>query len=79
MAWGIARGTPVIPKSTHQSRIRENILALNVTFSREEMRKIADEDKKARFNDPGKEWGVELFEGLDGAGNRFVAGTREES
>lgn len=78
LAWGIARGTPVIPKSTHPARIRENILALNVTFSKEEMGKIADEDKKARFNDPGKDWGVELFEGLDGAGNRFITGRTEE-
>lgn len=74
LGWGIARGTAVIPKSTHESRIRENYgaLAVATSFTKEEMRKVAEEDKRLRFNDPSKGWGVELFEGLDGGRNRFV-------
>jgi len=44
-----------------------------VTFTDEEMAEISAQDKKARFNDPSKSWGVELFEGLDDGSNRFLS------
>jgi alcohol dehydrogenase (NADP+) len=72
LGWGIQRGTIVIPKSVHEQRIVENLGALNVTFSEKELGEISEQDKKARFNDPGKSWGVELFEGLDDGSNRFL-------
>jgi len=31
------------------------------------MKLIALQDKKARFNNPSKSWGVDLFDDLDGA------------
>lgn len=67
LGWGVARGTVVIPKSTHETRIQENYGALEAAarFSREDLVKVAKEDKKVRFNNPSKSWGVELFEGLD--------------
>ncbi|KIW40718.1 uncharacterized protein PV06_07895 [Exophiala oligosperma] len=73
LAWGIQRGTVVIPKSVHEERIIENLASLNVTFSKEEMRDIQMQDKRSRFNNPSKSWGVELFEGLDDGSNRFLA------
>ncbi|KAK6839835.1 Aldo/keto reductase [Apiospora arundinis] len=51
LAWGMQRGTVVIPKSAHEKHIDENRGAL--------------EDKKVRMNDPGKSWGVKLFADLD--------------
>ncbi len=38
-----------------------------------EMRLVAEQDKRLRFNDPSKGWGVQLFEGLDDGTNRFVS------
>jgi alcohol dehydrogenase (NADP+) len=67
LGWGIQRGTVVIPKSVHEERIVENWGANEVHFTKEEMGEIAKQDKKARFNNPSKSWGVKLFEGLDGA------------
>ena len=73
LAWGVQRGTVVIPKSTHEARIVENLESLDVKYSKKEMRAIAEQDKKARFNNPSKGWGVELFEGLDdGSDDRAV-------
>lgn len=66
LGWGVQRGTVVIPKSVHEARIVENWGANDVHFTREEMAEIAKQDKKARFNNPGRQWGVKLFEGLDG-------------
>jgi alcohol dehydrogenase (NADP+) len=74
LAWGRQRGTVVIPKSVHAKYIEENFQSSkkDVKFSEEEMARVAEQDRKARFNDPGKSWGVELFEGLDGGSNRFL-------
>ena len=56
----------VIPKSVHEGRIVENWGANAVRFETEEMEEIARTDRKVRFNNPSKGWGVKLFEGLDG-------------
>ncbi|KAG9776934.1 aldehyde reductase, partial [Aureobasidium melanogenum] len=65
LGWGIQRGTIVIPKSVHEKYIFENIAAVNVTFTKDEMTDIAAQDKRSRFNNPSKDWGVDLFEDLD--------------
>lgn len=65
LAWGLARDTIVIPKSVSEAHIDEDKGALDITFTEEEMRRIAERDKKTRMNDPGRSWGVKLFEGLD--------------
>ncbi|KAL9620123.1 MAG: hypothetical protein Q9160_005329 [Pyrenula sp. 1 TL-2023] len=66
LAWGVQRGTIVIPKSVHRERIVENLASYFITFTEEEMASIAKQDKKIRLNNPSKSWGVKLFEGLDG-------------
>ncbi|KAL2419963.1 Aldo-keto reductase family 1 member A1 [Exophiala dermatitidis] len=72
LGWGIQRGTIVIPKSVHEKYIFENIASVNVTFTKDEMTEIAAQDKRSRFNNPSKDWGVDLFEDLDdGATPRF--------
>ena len=66
LAWGMQRATVVIPKSVHAAYIVDNFGASNVRFTTDEMMSIALEDKKVRLSNPGKNWGVHLFEGLDG-------------
>lgn len=65
LAWGIQRGTVVIPKSTSDKHLSENLVARDVTFTDEELADIRKQDKKARFSDPSKKWGVQLFADLD--------------
>lgn len=65
LAWGIQRGTIVIPKSTSDKHLSENLVAQSVTFTEEELAEIGKQDKKARFNNPSKNWGVTLFSDLD--------------
>ncbi|KIX07831.1 uncharacterized protein Z518_02485 [Rhinocladiella mackenziei CBS 650.93] len=74
LAWAMQRGTVVIPKSIHEKRIVENWGSLKICFSEDEMLNITEQDKRSRFNDPSKSWGVELFEGLDDGSNRFLWG-----
>lgn len=65
LAWGIQRGTVVIPKSTSDQHLRENVAARKITFTDEELAAVTKQDKKARFLDPSKSWGYPLFSDLD--------------
>ncbi|KAK8068133.1 glycosyl hydrolase family 10 [Apiospora saccharicola] len=65
LAWGMRRGTVVIPKSESEKHIDQNRGALDIAFSDEEMAAVARQDKRLRMNDPGKSWGVKLFADLD--------------
>lgn len=69
LAWGIQRGTIVIPKSIHEKHIAENLGALKISFTEDEMEAIRAQDKKIRMNNPGKSWGVRLFADLDSPTN----------
>lgn len=65
LAWGIQRGTIVIPKSTSDTHLMDNLVAEKITFTKKELAAISKQDKKARFNNPSKLWGVKLFADLD--------------
>ena len=69
IAWGIKRGTTVIPKSVHEGRIKSNFEALKVIdqLDEEDMKNIASMNGPHRFSDPGKNWGCKFFEDLEGA------------
>lgn len=69
LAWGMGRGTSVIPKSKHEVYIVENFEASECVLKKGDLKKIEKVGKKylTRFNNPSKGWGVELFEGLDDA------------
>ena len=67
LAWGMKRGTIVIPKSVHEKRIVEDLASVNVDLTDADMKNIALLDKKLRLNNPSKSWGVDLFSDLDGA------------
>lgn len=65
LAWGIAKGYSVIPKSKTESRIKENIGG-DFKLSPEDVRKIDEMDRKLRFNDPSKGFGWNFYSDLDG-------------
>ena len=51
MRWLIQRGIPIIPKSIHKERMKENIAILNFKLSDDEMEKVNQLDKgKSLFN-----------------------------
>ena len=54
LAWNIARGVIVIPKSMNKERIKQNFEALDITLDEEDIEKINGIDKGARkFNPEG--------------------------
>ena len=69
LAWGIHRGTSVIPKSSHAERIKGNFGALECALQKEDLEEIDDLEKKyvKRYNNPSKSWGVDLYKGLEDA------------
>jgi len=69
LAWGLGRGTSVIPKSAHVERIEENFGAIDCELQYEDLKALTEMGRKSltRFNNPSKGWKVGLYEGLDGA------------
>ena len=65
LAWGIAKGHSVIPKSKTPSRIKANFGG-DFVLELEDIEKIDALDKKMRFNDPSKSFGYEYYTDLDG-------------
>jgi len=65
LAWGIKRGTSVIPKSVNEARIKSNLGGLQVSLDDDDMKEIATLDGPHRFSNPS-EWGYKLFSDLDG-------------
>ena len=53
LAWGIQRGTSVIPKTSRKERLQENLVSQYVRLSEEDMKAISSLDQNRRFNDPG--------------------------
>ncbi|KAG9186959.1 alcohol dehydrogenase (NADP+) [Alternaria panax] len=65
LAWGIAMGHSVIPKSKTESRIKANLEG-DFELSTEHVQKIAGIDKKMRFNDPSANFAWNFYADLDG-------------
>ncbi|KAL8629413.1 hypothetical protein Q9189_004863 [Teloschistes chrysophthalmus] len=65
LAWGIAQGHSVLPKSKTPSRIRDN-LAGDFKLDAGDLEKLRGVDKKMRFNDPSANFGFEFYVGEDG-------------
>ena len=68
LAWGVSRGTSVIPKSAHAARIEENWASQECELEKEDYETLAEIGKELtyRYNNPSKSWGLELYEGLEG-------------
>lgn len=52
LAWGVQRGTSVIPKTSRPDRLRENLAAADLTLPNEALDAIDALDRGQRFNDP---------------------------
>lgn len=65
LAWGIAHGHSVLPKSKTPERIRSN-LAGDFKLEKEDVDKLDAIDKKIRFNDPSANFGWNFYTDLDG-------------
>lgn len=53
LRWGVQRGTVLVPKTTKEHRLAENIDIFDFELSEAHMQAIAKLDKHRRFNDPG--------------------------
>ena len=47
--WSAHRGTAVIPKSTNEGRIKENLAAAGVNFDKEDLKQLAEMDEHYRY------------------------------
>jgi diketogulonate reductase-like aldo/keto reductase len=65
LAWGIAHGRSVIPKSKTESRIKSNLEG-DFKLDSDDLKKIDSIDKKFRFNDPSGSFGWNFYSDLDG-------------
>ena len=65
LAWGIAQGHSVLPKSKTPSRIKANLEG-DFKLEAEDLKALAGIDKKLRFNDPSASFGYNFYSDLDG-------------
>ena len=65
LAWGIAQGHSVIPKSKTPSRIRANLEG-DFKLDAEDIKKIEGINKKLRFNDPSTSFQWNFYADLEG-------------
>ena len=65
LAWGVAKGRSVIPKSKTPSRIKANLEG-DFVLDAEDIQKIDALDQKMRFNDPSEGFGYNYYSDLDG-------------
>jgi len=65
LAWGLAKGHTVIPKSKTPARIKANLEG-DFKLDAEDVAKVDALDKKLRFNDPSESFGWNFYSDLDG-------------
>lgn len=53
LRWATQRGIVVIPKSSSENHLKQNLNHVDYDLSKEEIEKISKLDRKLRFNDPG--------------------------
>jgi diketogulonate reductase-like aldo/keto reductase len=63
LAWGIQRGTSVIPKTSNPERVKENFDCLKLELPKEDMDALnaLHKTKAKRFIDPVSFWKVDVF------------------
>jgi len=64
LAWGIAKGHSVLPKSKTPARIKANLDG-DFKLAPEDVKKIDNIDKKLRFNNPSESFGYKFYADLD--------------
>lgn len=66
LAWGIAKGHSVIPKSKTPERIRANLEG-DFKLEPEDVKRVDELDKKLRFNNPSDSFRYKFYADLEGA------------
>lgn len=61
LRWGIQRKIAVIPKTSKFERLEENFQIFDFDLDKNDMELIKSLDRKARTNQPGKYWGVDVY------------------
>lgn len=65
LAWGMGRGTSVIPKSANPEHIKANLKKCELEYEDLIALKTLSTKNLTRFSNPSKRWGIDLFEGLE--------------
>ena len=65
LAWGVNNGRSVIPKSTIDWQIQENVES-DFEIDADDLEEIGKLDIKARFNDPSLDYEWRLYSDLEG-------------
>ena len=63
MMWSIKRGIPVIPKSTNEKRIHENLACLSVNLDNEDMATLSGIQTRYRYIK--QRWAIKPGDALD--------------
>lgn len=61
LAWGMQRGTSVIPKSTNKKRISENFASTEISLNEDDIEVLDSLNANYRFVDPNGWWGIPYF------------------
>ncbi|KAF7036543.1 hypothetical protein CFC21_047176 [Triticum aestivum] len=61
LRWGLQRNTVVIPKTSKEERLEENLAVVDFDISSEDMEKIKALDRNYRSNQPAKFWGIDIY------------------
>mmetsp|Transcript_78616 Transcript_78616/g.118234 ORF Transcript_78616/g.118234 Transcript_78616/m.118234 type:complete len:319 (-) Transcript_78616:3-959(-) len=61
LRWAVQRECVVVPKSTNETRLKENLDVLDFVLTEEEMKAIAGINQNIRFNDPGRYANLPIF------------------
>nr|POE52298.1 aldo-keto reductase family 4 member c10 [Quercus suber] len=66
LAWGLSRGTSVIPKAQRQDHISENFDAPLCALTEHDLHKLERlGEAHHRYNNPSKSWKLKLYEGME--------------
>ena len=63
LAWGLARGYSIIPKTSNLSRVEENWKSKQIALDEYDMMAISQLDRGLRFFNSVNYWGIDCFEG----------------
>lgn len=53
LRWGVQRGTAIIPKTSSERRLRENLDVFDFELEEEDVEGIEGLNRNMRYNDPG--------------------------
>lgn len=61
IAWGLSRGTSLIPKSVNVKRVVANFNARTISLRQDSIDKLNALDRGQTFGDPSETWGLDIY------------------